>query len=170
MGDFVPGSGLQYRTDGVIVNEADGLDTDGTRKVKLALVNTNPDGSVKIAPFDKDLDSFDVGKMSRGLATVALNAVSATTQSGEVDCRGYNSVILHCVVTGTGNWNISVQYAPVTGGTFVDAYDGTSQIAVNALTTNKAVYFRGVTDIIKVTATLASGTGTLTATAIPLNI
>lgn len=134
--------------------------------------NVTSDGSVKTTmttALSKDIDSVDVGKMSKGGATTAHNNISATATSIELNCTGFNSVIIH--VSGiTGTWDVSVQNATVSGGVFVDAYDDRgTQMKATGVTAPRSVMFRGVLDYVKIVATNVAA-GNVTVKVVPLNV
>lgn len=138
------------------------------RKVTLA-----PDGSVNVTlstALDKDYDSIDVGKMSKGGVYTAHNEVSTTATSDEIDCSGFNAVILHVVINGTGKWKIDVLNSTITNGTFVDAYDGDKQLSTGEINTSRSVLLRGITDYIKIKATEIINGATCTVKVQPLNV
>lgn len=137
-------------------------------QVSLTGSNTNPDGSLNFGPLDKNLDSIDVGKMSKGGASTAHNAIAATATSAEIDCRGYNSVIVH-ISAITGTWDIGVQNATVSGGLFVDAYDSATQMKAAGVTAPRSAVFRGVLDYVKIVATNVAA-GAVTVKVVPLNL
>lgn len=123
-------------------------------------------------------DTIDVSKMSKGGITVAHSAITATTTSAEIDCRGFNaiSVEMACSAFTDGNWVAAIHGCAVSGGTFGACYspkdDGTfvaqatPAISANGNTT---YYFRGIPNYVKIVATRTTD-GTLTCTVTPLNL
>jgi len=103
---------------------------------------------------------------------VALAAVDASTLSARLSMADFNSVLMHCDVTGTGDWTISIQGAMTVDGTLINMGkvdgDGSAysiQFTVDAYTT-----FRGVPDWIAINAIENSGTSTLTVTVQGVNL
>lgn len=140
-------------------------------EVEVTGRNVQDDGTVKTSMttgLSKDIDSIDVGKMSKGGASAPFTT-SATATSAEIPCVGYNSVIVHISVI-TGTWDVSVQNATVSGGTFVDAYDDRAvQMKAAGVTAARSILFRGVLDAVKVVATNVAA-GSVTVKIVPLNL
>lgn len=108
--------------------------------------------------LSKDTDSVDVGKMSKTTGIpVEMQAIVATTTSNEINAAGYNSMIVIIEPTG-GTWTGTVQGSPTSGGTFLDLYDGATQMATGAISTARGVLFRGLTDYVKLIGTKGTGT------------
>lgn len=116
----------------------------------IALSPTNVNLSTALS---KDFDSIDVAKMSKSSIITAHNAISSTATSTEISSVGYNAILLHVVITGTGTWEASITSSPTSGGTFVDTYDGTTKVSTGGLTESRCVLLRGITDYVKVVAT-----------------
>ena len=74
--------------------------------------------------LSKDIDNIDVGKMSNGGTTLAHNAITATTTSTEIDCRGFKNVRVSCEVTAisSATWTPSITGSENSGGTFGSIY------------------------------------------------
>lgn len=115
-----------------------------------------------------DYDSVSI-KMAKGPSITILNAVTATTTSAEIDCRGYNSILVKVEQSG-GTWDISLQGAMVSGATFVDLYNGSTQMKATGLTASRMILWTGVPDFVKVVATLTGGSGSVTVKVQPLNM
>lgn len=120
--------------------------------------------------LSKEFDSIDVGKMSKGGAITAHNAIVDTKISGTIPCSGFNAVILHVVISGTGKWKIDIQNAVIDNGIFVDAFDGEKQLSTGEITASRSILFRGITDYIKIAATEITDGATCTIKAQPLNV
>lgn len=124
--------------------------------------------------LSKDTDSVDVAKMSKGSRTVAHNAITATATSNEVDCRGFNSVLLDVDLSAANNWTFKIQGCTVSGGTFKDCYEqantGTMTLMSYQTNASKIFVFKGVPDYIKVVATEDADGATCTVAVQPLNL
>ena len=132
--------------------------------------STDPVEVTLSTALNKDFDSMDVAKMSKGIVTTTHSAISATTVSSEIDCRGFNSILIHVVITGTGTWKADLQNAVISGGVVVDAYDGATQLSTGDLTTSRCVLLRGVSSYIKIKATEVADGATCTINVQPLNL
>lgn len=147
-------------------------------------LNINSDGSADVnmaTALSKDLDSVDVGKMSKGAVTTAVDAKSATTTSTEIDCRGYNSLLVECAVSAitAGNWVVEVQGCTVSGGTvglYTNLADAAPAGIVNVFKSaamnangNYILIFKGILDYNKVVATRTTD-GTITVKVQPINL
>lgn len=111
----------------------------------------------------------------KGQVVIAHDGISGTATSSEIDCTGYNSLLVYVDLSsgGTPNWTITVQGCMTSGGTFVDWYEimstGLVQMSSGALTADTGFTFRGVPDYVKIVATENSGTGTCTVKTQPVN-
>lgn len=112
--------------------------------------------------------------IAKGDVTTAIDAKAATTTSNEIDCRGFNSIIVESIVSGTGNWALDVMGCAVTGGTFGDCYSqqdaGTftkMTVTQNADGTRNCI-FKGIPNYVKIEATRTAGTITVKVT--PINL
>jgi len=115
-----------------------------------------------------------------GEATVALNAVVATTTSSAIrlGAEGYQGFVLKVVTADftSGNYVVSITGCDTSAGTFggihIQQNDGTTvQQTIDAISTNGTRYyvFKDMPlEFIKITATRTTD-GTLTATVIPFN-
>lgn len=153
---------------------------DGDGNLKLAL-ETDANGNLKVdgtltldGVLSKDTDSVDVGKMSKGARVVAHNAITATATSNELDCRGFNAVILDVSLSATQNWTFKIQGSTLSGGTFKDCYElaNTGSMALMSYQTNasKVFVFKGIPDYIKIVATEDQDGATCTVAVQPLNL
>lgn len=153
------------------VNATDVSIIDGTDpSIKLALT---PDGSVKTSmstALDKDYDSIDVGKMTKGGVTTTHDAVAVGSTSAEIDCVGFNAVALHIDIVGTGSWKCEVLNSLVTNGSFVEAYEGTKQLTTGDLTKSRCVTLTGNSDFIKLKLSEITDGSTCTVKVQPLNV
>lgn len=98
------------------------------------------------------------------------SAIAATATSSEIDCRFYNGILLEVSISGTGTWKADIKGSMVSGNSFVDVYDGSTQMTSGNLTTSRIFYFKGVPDYIKVVATEVSDGATCTIKVQPLII
>jgi hypothetical protein len=144
-----------------------------TQPVEVTGSNVLQDGTVKTSmttSLDSTYDSINVNKMSKGGSITAIpSGTAVTTTSAEVPCNGFNAVLVHVVITGTGTWNISLQASPESGGNFVDAYDGANKMTTGDITSSRCVSFRGITDYLKVVATEVADGATCLVKVVPLN-
>lgn len=118
------------------------------------------------------LDSIDVSKMTKGAITTAHNAITATATSAEIDCRGFNSLLVHWVSSATDKtWVLSITGATGSGLTFVPQIDKTTGLAVSAITTDISGFFiiNDIPDYIKVVATETDDGATVTCKVQPFN-
>lgn len=176
--DVTAGSEYQIMRKTVVSDGGGSVTVDGNVSAQImgsisgesADVDNNNRLYVNIAPLLSSVDSIDVSKMTKAGITVAHSAIEATATSSEIDCDGFNSVLLHVVITGTGTWKIDVQCSPVSAGTFINAYDGTTQLTTGNLTASACMLFRGIMDYVKIVATEVADGATCTVTVQPLNL
>lgn len=151
---------------------------------QLSGSNVEEDGSVKVSmttALSKDFDSMDVAKMSKGAVSVAHAAITATATSAEIDCRGFNALMVECAVSAitSGNWVVEVQGCTITGGTvglYTNVADATPAGITNLFKSasmnangNYILIFKGILDFNKVVATRTTD-GTLTCKVQPCNL
>jgi hypothetical protein len=118
------------------------------------------------------LDSIDVAKMSKGAVTTAHNAITGTATSAEIDCRGFNSLLVHWVSSTTDKtWVISVTGAMGSGLTFVPLLDKTTGLAASEITTDISGFFviSNIPDYVKIVATETDDGATVTCKVQPFN-
>ncbi|NPV90067.1 MAG: hypothetical protein HPY50_04735 [Firmicutes bacterium] len=124
--------------------------------------------------LSKDLDSIDVGKMSKGPVTVAHNAIDATATSTEIDCRGYNGILVEANISAAFNWTFKVQGCMVSGGTFVDWYEmantGTMTLMSYQCNASRGWVWKGIPDYVKIVATENADGATVTVKVQPVNL
>ncbi len=106
---------------------------------------------------------------TKGSVTTAHNAITATTTSTEVDCTGYNGLIVHATMTDSKEWKVKVVGSPTTGGTFVDCYDAATQMTLTS-STGKCVLWKGIPEFVKIVATENSDGGACTVVVQPVMI
>lgn len=115
--------------------------------------------------------SIDVAKKSKGSVTTVHNGISASATSAEVDCRGFNSLLIHWVSDLTDKtWKLQILGAMGTGLTFVPWI--TSAGANNEYTTDVSGFFvvQGIPDYIEVLATKVDDGATVTCKVQPFNM
>ncbi len=127
---------------------------------------------ITLLPLDSSIDSIDVDKMTKGAVTVAHSAITATATSAEIDCRGYNSLLVHWVSSATDKtWVISVTGAMGSGLTFVPLLDKVTGLAASEITTDISGFFviSNIPDYVKIVATETDDGATVTCKVQPFN-
>lgn len=129
---------------------------------------------IAFLPMDADIDDIDVSKMSKGAVTTAHSAIAETATSAEIDCRGYNAILVKAFAfSAAENWTFKVQGSMTSGGTFVDIYEQANTGAMVAMShqCNAAMMFpfRGIPDYVKIVATRDGGASTVTVKVHPFN-
>lgn len=159
----------------------DGLATDITTvKADIALMKADladvetllQTTGITLLPLDSSLDSIDVDRMSKGPITTAHSAITETATSAEIDCRGYNSLLVHFVSDASDKtWTISVQGAMGSGLTFVPLLDKATGLAASEITTDISGFFviSNIPDYVKIVATKVDDGATVTVTVQPFN-
>jgi hypothetical protein len=114
-------------------------------------------------------------KLSKGDVTTTHSAITATTTSAEVDCRGYNAILISAAISAAvQNWTFKVQGCMASGGTFVDCYElantGTMTLMSYQTNVSKIFVFKGIPDYIKIVATEDVDGATVTVQVQPLNL
>lgn len=135
-------------------------------------ITTNDKGALNVTfatSLDKDIDSINVAKMDKGGVT-AFTGISTTTTTPEIDCRGYNAVKVWIEISGSGEWKITLKDSATSGGTFVDAYNGSSKMEISSISTSRSMVFHGVGDYVKIEATETSDGSTCVIKVQPLNV
>jgi hypothetical protein len=127
-----------------------------------------------LLPLDSSLDSIDVDKMTKGAITTAHSIIADTATSSEVDCRGYNSLLIYAgPFTAAENWTFTVQGCMTSGSTFVDWYEqaNTGVMALMSYQTNasRGWVWHGIPDYIKIVATRDGGASAVTVKVQPFN-
>lgn len=94
---------------------------------------------------------------NKGKVVEAFRAVSVTTTSEEINCVGYNAILVHAILNGECNWTFKVQGCTTSGGTFVDCYElantGTMTLMSYQTNASKIFVFKGIPDYIKIVGT-----------------
>jgi hypothetical protein len=122
---------------------------------------------------DTELTATIVDKMTKGPITTAHNAITATATSAEIDCRGYNSLLVHFVSDASDKtWTISVLGAMGSGLTFVPLLDKATGLAASEITTDISGYFTisNIPDYVKIVATKVDDGATVSCTVQPFNM
>jgi hypothetical protein len=120
-------------------------------------------------------DSIDEAKRSKGSVTTAHSAITATTTSTEIDCRGFNAVLVEVAISVQVKlWTTKIQGCLSSGGTFIDWYEmantGTMTLMSYQTNASKGFVFKGIPDYIKIVATEDEDTATYTCRVQPLNL
>lgn len=134
------------------------------------------DATLEAAPI-KGTDNGDgtaslLVTSSMGAVTVAHSAITDTATSEEIDCRGYNSLLVHFVSdSAILTWTISVQGAMGSGLTFVPLLDKATGLAASEITTDISGFFviSNIPDYVKIVATEVDDGATVTVTVQPFN-
>jgi hypothetical protein len=127
---------------------------------------------ITLLPLDSSLDSIDVDKMTKGAITTAHSAITDTATSAEIDCRGFNSLLVHFVSDAIDKtWTISVLGAMGSGLTFVPLLDKATGLAASEITTDISGFFviSNIPDYIKIVATKTDDGATVTCKVQPFN-
>lgn len=145
-------------------------------------INSKGELAVNLASgLDSSLDTVNVNKMGKGDVTTAHAAITATATSAEIDCRGYNSLLVECAVSDitSGNWVVEVQGSAASGGTlglYTNLADAAPAGIVNLYKSasmnadgNYILIFKGILDYNKIVATRTTD-GTLTCKVQPFNL
>jgi hypothetical protein len=153
------------------------IDADNLPKFRKATgTGTDGDPFVFVYRWDEVLsylyDSIDVAKMSKGAIIIAHDAITATTTSAEIDCRGYNSLLVHFGSDASDKtWTISVLGAMGSGLTFVPLLDKATGLAASEITTDISGFFviSNIPDYVKIVATEVDDGATVTVKVQPFN-
>lgn len=138
---------------------------------------TDAIGATLNTALSSTFDSIDVAKMTNGGTVTAISAVTTTTTSAEIDCRGFKNVRIECEVTAisSATWTPSITGSEISGGTFGDIYrDVAGALTVYTIpaqsVTGKVIYIiKDVPNFIKILETLAGSSGTITVKVTPFN-
>jgi hypothetical protein len=140
------------------------------------VVQINDDTPVDTNPglISSNTDSIDVNKMGKGAVTTAHSAIATTTTSAEIDCRGFNGILVGIELSAAHNWTIKVQGSSISGGTFKDCYElantGVMTLMSHQTNSNRIIAFKGIPDYIKIVATEDEDGATCTVTVQPINL
>jgi hypothetical protein len=146
----------------------------GLKNLQIDIKTLLETTGITLLPLDSSLDSIDVDKMSKGAVTVAHSVIADTATSSEIDCRGYNSLLVYVgPFTAAENWTFKVQGCMTSGGTFSDWYEqaNTGVMALMSYQTNasRGWVWHGIPDYIKIVATRDGAASAVTVTVQPFN-
>lgn len=131
-------------------------------------------GTVGIDQVTDHANEVVVKSLLKGPQTTALNAVTVTTTSAEINCQGYNALMLAYISSDpTKLWNVEVQGSFLTGATKKSIFDNLGQqMILSNQTTNLIQIYKGCPDFIAIVGTSVStpGAQTLTVLVQPFNM
>lgn len=184
-----------------IFNDFFGASTDSTSSgtlrgdIKALLANSvkflfDVNGWLRVTlatALSSTTDSIDVAKMSAGgLQTALPNTTAATTASAELDCRGFNSVIIeietNTVSSSDKVWTTTITGSCMPGGTFGQIFQNVAGTQTALVLPTMAfgegnlkkcfVIQGGIPNFIKLTSTLAgtNGTSKIGVNIVPFNV
>lgn len=117
------------------------------------------------------LDSIDVAKMSKGAVTTAHSAIAATATSAEIDCRGFNSLLVAWSSDATDKtWTIGLIGSMTSGGTFVAHLDAAGAAIVYTTDISGWYTVTGIPDYVKIVATEVDNGATVSCSVQPFNV
>lgn len=121
-----------------------------------------------------DIDSIDVAKKSKGAITTVHDTIADTATSAEVDCRGFNCLLVYVgPFSAAEDWTFKLQGCMTSGGTFVDWYELANTGAMVAMSYQcnaaRGFTFRGIPDYLKIVATRDGGASTVSVSIQPFN-
>ena len=116
-----------------------------------------------------------ITKQYAGGVTVAHSAITGTATSAEIDCRGYNSLLVEANITvATKLWTFKLTGCLTSGGTFSDVYElantGVMTVMSYQTSTSKIFLFRGIPSFVKIVATEDEDGATVSVRVQPLNL
>lgn len=113
----------------------------------------------------------EIDQIMKGNISTVHSVIEATATSAEVDCKGFNAVLVSVLISGTGTWKIDIQGRFNLAGTSMDLYDNNdTQLTTGNLAASRMKLFIAIPDLIKIVATEVSGTATCTVRIQPINI
>ena len=118
---------------------------------------------------------MDIDKINKGNVITAHSAITTTTTSARIDCRGKNSISIQTLISvATKNWTFKVQGSMTENGTYTDWYElaNTGVMTPMSFQTNasKGFAFKGIPDWVKIVATEDEDGATVTVYAQPINL
>lgn len=126
--------------------------------------------------FPKALECTDDGQLkvdlvgAKGSVTTAHDGITETATSSEIDCGGYNALLVETVVTvAVKNWTVKVTGSLSTGGTFADCYDGSTLMSYQT-NSSRINLWKGIPRYVKIVATEGEDTGTCTVRVQPVMV
>jgi hypothetical protein len=114
-------------------------------------------------------------RLAKGAVTTAHSAITATALSAEVDCRGYNALLVEVAISGgANNWTFSLQGCMASGGTFVPLYELANTGSMAAMSyqcdSSRMFLFKGIPDFVKLNANEDVNGSTVTVKVQPLTV
>jgi len=107
---------------------------------------------------------------TKGSVTTAHDGITETATSTEIDCGGYNALLVETVVTvAAKNWTVKVTGSLSTGGTFGDCYEGATLMSYQT-NSSKIAIWKGIPRYVKIVATEDEDTGTCTVRVQPVMV
>jgi alpha-D-ribose 1-methylphosphonate 5-phosphate C-P lyase len=132
---------------------------------------TLSNGNLKVSVSESITQNNNVVSIGKGAITTALNAISVTTTSSEIDVTGYNAVLVSVNITGTGTWKVDVRGRFDVDGTVMDIFDNNNQqLTTGNLTASRMRLFVSVPNLITIVATEVADGATCTVRVQPINI
>lgn len=101
--------------------------------------------------------------------TKVHDAIDATADSAEIDCRGYNALAVYVEFSAAQNWTFSVLGGMVSGGRFAACYDNATAMAKQT-NANISFIFSKIPDWVKLRATEDVTGATVTVWVAPCNV
>lgn len=161
--------------------DKDGNYIDSTYPLPISIAGSltnNVTGALPVSldtTLDSDLDSINVDKMGKGSVTTAHSAITATATSTEIDCSGYNAILIEAGISvAAKNWTFKVQGCLISGGIFIDCYElantGTMTLMSYQTNASRIFVFKGIPDHVKIVATEDEDGATVTVKVQPLNL
>jgi hypothetical protein len=117
----------------------------------------------------------DIAKQRKGYVSTVHDAITATATSGEINCTGFNSILVEVAISGgANNWTFALTGCLASGGTFVPLYEQANTGSMVAMSyqcdSSRTFLFRGIPDYVKVVATEDVNGSTVTVKVQPLNV
>lgn len=117
---------------------------------------------------------ISVVKINKGVAAIVHPNITNTATSDEVDCRGFNSLLVEVNIAGeVKNWTIGVLGCSVSGGNFIPWHEASNgNMAEMSYQTNASMGFavKGIPDYIKIVATEDEDGATCNVKVQPVNL
>ncbi|WP_201001335.1 hypothetical protein [Paenibacillus glycanilyticus] len=114
--------------------------------------------------LSKEYDSIDVGSLSKGGVTQALENATSSTISGEINCSGYNALLVQ-VYNITGSWEIQIQGSLSSGSYYTPLLGSKSSLLAESI----MYLLKGIPDYVKLEA-INQTVGAVSVKVQPLNV
>lgn len=114
--------------------------------------------------LSNEYDSVEIGSLSKGSVTDAIDGATADTMSFEIDCSGYNSVLVQAYSL-TGAWEVRVHGSLVSGSYYTPLAGASSGL----LAEGTMFVVKGIPDYVKLEA-VSRAPGEVSVRVQPLNI